>query len=266
MPALQRTAWEFDGPQYEWGRFYSLDWKCRCSFVDGIKYFALPPSVEEGSPDPVSCAIRKLTRHCKEISLQGIFHPSLFDPPTSGPGADEQPCWQSTTRLRVIMHPCSPDGNWILHPWGHREAPHRTRYEKYQRRDDITLKHELPVDRWIPDAQRLDAMITAFARCCARMPALKVADLRFEAVSYYHNMDYDQKPFQVIFIAAFHRMDYWKGDSDENPCSCCRFYMHLGYWRLERETMAELEAVGMKRGGDRSTIHFLPWGEFYGEY
>ncbi|KAI1165550.1 hypothetical protein F5B18DRAFT_610092 [Nemania serpens] len=224
----------------------------------------LPRFVEDGSPDPVSCAIRRLTRHCKEIVLYGTFGLSLFDPPTSGPAAEEQPCWQSTTTLRVRMLPCTPDGSWLLRPKASSTTPippinlpgglidctqlppgYRNTTEEYIEDEEydsihgsvIDLNEECgsvhssvtdllttggqPVPEWDPDNENLSAMITAFARCCNRMPALKVADVRFDPLG-------SDLPIQLLFVAALHRMDDWDEDDMANNANACRVYLHIG--------------------------------------
>ncbi|KAH8164305.1 hypothetical protein CIB48_g3926 [Xylaria polymorpha] len=305
MPKLERAEWGLDEAQYDWGRYYSIDKKYRDELVRSIQTMRLPSSlkkfschlkgpnyyddhsqvlprfIKNGEHDPVSCGIRELTRHCTEVSLEGPFHPSLFDPPRSGPAAEQQPCWQHTSILSVKMLPCSPDGSWLFRPYptvadlhlpkglinctrlppgyadteeGLKEA--EDYYDDHEeivmpgRKDHFSLPPTLA-----PDDEKLNAMIIAFARCCARMPALKIADLRFEDIN-------DDYPFQIICIAPFHRLDGWDAEM-ANPADSYRMYLHFDNWRPAYTTITELKNVGVETNGQPSTICFLEWGDFY---
>ncbi|KAI0549784.1 hypothetical protein F4679DRAFT_251269 [Xylaria curta] len=302
MPKLERARWQLNGAAYDWGRYYSIDKIYRDELVQSIQTMHLPSSlktfscelkvpyydynhtqplprfIENGAYDPVSCAIRQLTRLCTDISLEGPFHPSLFDPPSAEPALEEQPCWQHTTELNVKVQPCSPDGSWLLRPQVSQsrlpeglidctQLPpgYADTAEELEEAEDYCDDHEeivmpptvyeysaLPL---IPDDERLNAMIVAFARCCARMPALKIADVRFED----NGKDF---PYQIVFIAAFYRVGCWDTDM-ANSADSCRIYLHFNDWRPTDATIAELENVGVKKYGQPSIIGYLDWGYFF---
>ncbi|KAI1747304.1 hypothetical protein F4782DRAFT_535517 [Xylaria castorea] len=107
----------------------------------------------------------------------------------------------------------------------------------------------------VPDDEKLNAMIVAFARYYARMPALETANVRFED----NNEDY---PYQVVFIAAFYRVSCWDADM-ANTADSCRIYLHVKDWRPTNATIAELNDVGVERYGQPSTIGYLEWGDYY---
>ncbi|KAI0443523.1 hypothetical protein F4803DRAFT_514516 [Xylaria telfairii] len=304
MPKLERAQWGLDEAMYDWGRYYSIDKWCRDELVRSTQTMCLPPSVKkfscrlkapnyfcenrqalprfikDGEHDPMSCAIRGLTRHCTEVSLAGPFHSSLFDPPRSGPAAEQQPCWQHTSILSVKMLPCSPDGSWLFRPEspgdvldlpeglidctqlppgyvdteeGLEEA--EDYYDDHQEIVTPPKKYEFDMPKLVPDDEKLNAMIVAFARCCARMPALKIADLRFED----NNEDF---PYQIICIAPFHRIDCWEAEM-ANPADSYRMYLHFNDWLPTDATITELKNVGVETIGQPSTICYLEWGDFY---
>ncbi|KAI3339488.1 hypothetical protein F4824DRAFT_455510 [Ustulina deusta] len=265
MPKLERAEW-LDQAQYDWCRYYSIDKKYRDELVQSIQVMRLPSSlkkfscqlkapyydynhtqvlprfIEDGAHDPVSCAIRELTRHCTDISLEGPFHPSLFDPPSSGPAVEEQPCWQYTTILSVKVLPCSPDGRWLFRPqvsqlhlpeglidctqlppgYADTEEGREEAEDYYDDHEQIIMPpktYEYSKLTLVPDDEKLNAMIVAFARCCARMPALETAAVWFEDNS-------EDFPYQVTFIAAFYRVPVWDIDM-ANSVDSCRFYLHV---------------------------------------
>ncbi|KAI0424845.1 hypothetical protein F5Y09DRAFT_323297 [Xylaria sp. FL1042] len=299
MPKLERAEWFSGYPQYDWGRYYSIDKKYRDELVQSIQNICLPRSVKKfscrlkapyyddyhteelpkfianGANDPVSCAIRELTRHCIDISLEGPFHPSLFDRLNSAPTVEEQPCWQHTTTLSVKVLPCSPDGSWFSRPQGSQgripeglvdcsQLPpgyadtaeeEEEAEEYYADHEDFLMPSstgEYDIITLIPDDERLNAMIAAFARCCARMPALQTAILSFEDIHHEHY------PFEVTFIAAFHPFPFWD-EEIESSADSCRIFLHLKDWQPTDETMAELKNIGVERCGQPSTIGYLEW-------
>ncbi|KAI1146349.1 hypothetical protein F4825DRAFT_440977 [Nemania diffusa] len=307
MPEVQHVYWALDESRYDWGRYYVIDKQYRDGLVEGIRAVRLPSSVrdfscllkpvlhrepgqelprfvEEGAHDPVSCAIRELTRDCTNITLKGPFHPSLFDPPKSGPAAEEQPYWQQTASLHVEMGLCSPDGSWLFLPRsvdeidtselpeglidytqlppGYADAEQTPEevtdyFEDHQEaivpRSQIDY-HTLDL---VPNEEKLNALLAAFARGCARMPALEIANLRID----YDNDD--NWPFQVVCVAALHRLEYWDVDKADDP-KYWRVYIHAHNWRPTEATIAQLKNIGVERNGEPSTICFLTWGEFYG--
>ncbi|KAI0452629.1 hypothetical protein F5B21DRAFT_332459 [Xylaria acuta] len=294
MPKLERAVWKLSNAQYDWGRYYSIDKKYRDNLAQSVQTIRLPSSVkkfschlktpyyypdhsqvlprfiEDGANDPVSCAIRELTKHCTEVSLEGPFHPSLFDPP----------CWQHMTRLNVKVLPCSPDGSWLFRPrapftrmdlprglidctqlppgYANTEEEREEAEEYYDDYERIVMPptvHEYTMLTLVPDSEKLNAMITEFARCCARMPALEVADVRFE----FENAD--NWPFQVICIAPFQGLVDLEAGMPI-ALDSYRMYLHVNEWRPTDATITELKNVGLERNGQPSTICFLPWGDY----
>ncbi|KAI0185695.1 hypothetical protein EV127DRAFT_195972 [Xylaria flabelliformis] len=301
MPNLERAEW-LNEALYDWGRYYSIDKIYRDELVRSIQTKHLPSSlkkfscqlkvpsydnnhtqplprfIEDGAYDPVSCAIRQLTRLCTDISLEGPFHPSLFDPAGFEPAVEEPPCWQHTTELNVKVLPCSPDGSWLLRPQvsqshlpegltdctqlppGYADTEEgREEAENYcDDHEDIVMPpkiYEYSALALVPDDEKLNAMIVAFARCCARMPTLKIADVRFEDNGH----DF---PYQISFIAAFYRVPYWDTDM-ANSADSCRIYLHFNDWRPADATIAELKNVGVEKYGQPSTIAYLDWGYYF---
>ncbi|KAI0814079.1 hypothetical protein GGR55DRAFT_495121 [Xylaria sp. FL0064] len=299
MPNLECAEWFSGYPQYDWGRYYSIDKKYRDELVQSIqtmrlpglvKKFScrlkapyyddchteeLPKFIENGAHDPVSCAIRELTKHCIDIALEGPFYPSLFDPQSFTPTAEEQPCWQHTTTLNVKVLPCSPDGSWLSRPQGAQvripeglvdcsqlppgyadtEEEEEEAEEYYADHEDFLMpssEGECDILTLIPDDEKLDVMITAFARCCARMPALQTAILSFEDIHHEHY------PFEVTFIAASHPFSFWD-EEIESSADCCRIFLHLKDWQPTDATMAILKNIGVERSGQPCTIHYLEW-------
>ncbi|KAI0109001.1 hypothetical protein GGR51DRAFT_514001 [Nemania sp. FL0031] len=304
MPKVEQVRWDLGQDGDGWGRYYSMDKQYRSDLVKGIQATRLPSSVkdftcylkqpshrtpgqalpkfvEDDAHDPVSCAIREFTRDCTNVTLKGPFHPSLFDPPKSGSGSEEQPCWQQMTTLHVEMALCSPDGSWLFRPerpiadvdlpeglidctrlppgYGDTEEELEEAEEFYQDHKDIIrppTQYEYSAVALIPNDEKLNALLTAFARGCARMPALKVANLRID----FENED--NWPFQVICVGALHRLGYWDADI-ANGSGCCRVYLHVNEWRPTDATIEELKNIGVEMNDQPSTICFLPWGDFY---
>ncbi|KAJ8106111.1 hypothetical protein ONZ43_g7173 [Nemania bipapillata] len=301
MPKAEQIAWVLDECDDDWGRYYSIDKQYRDGIVQAIQAMRLPASVKDffcslkkpsysepgqelpkfikkGAHDPVSCAMRELTRHCVKVSLKGSFHPSLFDPPISGPVAS---CWQQTTNLRVEMALCSPDGSWLFQPQslvqgvdlpeglldctqlppGYAETEEENEeaidyFEDWQSVIFPPRKIEYNRVELIPNDEKLNALLVAFARGCAKMPVLEIAIVHIE----YENDD--NWPFQIICVAASHRLGYWEEAMDVNP-NTWRFYLHTNEWQPTKATLAVLKEVGEERNGEPSTVCFLQWGDFY---
>ncbi|KAI8947144.1 hypothetical protein F4801DRAFT_592857 [Xylaria longipes] len=283
MPKLDRAVWGLNNAQYDWGRYYSIDKKYRDHLVQGIHTIRLPSSalpkfIEDGADDPVSRAVRELTKHCTEVLLEGPFHPSLFNPTGSAP--EEEPCWQHTTILNVKVLPCSPDGSWLFRPqapfahinlpkglidctqlppgYADTEEEREEAEEFYDDYETIVMPPTVYIytmPTLVPDDERLNAMIVAFARCCARMPALEVADVRFE----FENAE--NWPFQVICVAPFQRLAGLEAGM-AIALDSYRMYLHVDEWRPTDATITVLKNVGVERNGQPSTVCFLPWGDY----
>ncbi|KAI0474722.1 hypothetical protein F4859DRAFT_514571 [Xylaria cf. heliscus] len=223
MPNLEVVFWPLDKASHQWDRYYSVDKEFRSGLVQAIQTSPLPfstrffqfhlkrPSltmpthilpkfIADGEIDDVSCAIRKFTSHCEQIKLSGSFGLSLFDPPM-----EEQPCWQNTTRLRVLMTLDLPDGSCLFEvPGNHvnlaqrdfsydqlppgygdtgQELESALRYFMVHKNNLLgsrSVDGRSPIVHHIsihPNEQKLNALFAAFARCCVRMPVLTLAEL-----------------------------------------------------------------------------------------
>ncbi|KAI1299858.1 hypothetical protein F5Y03DRAFT_408580 [Xylaria venustula] len=300
MPNLEKLEWGLDEAEFGWGRYYSIDKQYRDNLVHSTKTMGLPQSlrsfactlkrpgynrqfdnedhslprfIERGSPDPMSLAMRDLTRNCTDIRLSGSFLPALFHPLSSIPGAEEQPCWQHAKRLNIMIFPCSPDGSWLMRqrlqptievdvpehlldctqlPPGYADTEEgcqqaQTFYNDHLERV-IRTTDEYYAPPLFPDDENMNAMMVAFARCCARMPALEYAIVDFD---YYQPSGY-----QMICVAAHHRLPDFKVDK-EGPLDRCRIYLHFNDWRPEDATINEFEQVGVKKDGKPSSIFFV---------
>ncbi|KAI0966056.1 hypothetical protein F4678DRAFT_450633 [Xylaria arbuscula] len=300
MPNLERIEWGLDEAEFGWGRYYSIDKQYRDNLVHSTQTICLPPSVrnfsctlkrpeynrqydkksyslprfvKRGDPDPMSLAMRELTRNCTDIRLSGSFLPSLFDPPSSRLRAEEQPCWQHAKRLNIMIFPSSPDGSWLMRyrmgpaveidvpehlldctqlPPGYADTEEGRQQDQTFYNDHLervmrtTDGYYSPASS--PDDENMNAMTVAFARCCARMPALEYAAVEFD---YYEPFGY-----QMICVAPHHRVPDFEVDK-ESSVDRCRVYLHLKDWVPEDATINELEKVGMKKDGKPSAICFV---------
>ncbi|KAI0595744.1 hypothetical protein F4775DRAFT_347129 [Biscogniauxia sp. FL1348] len=303
-----RTDWDLSYITNSWGRYFRIDQLYRDGLVEGIKSSTLPArttnfhcalkspqasNVETlprftatESHDPVSCALRHLTRNCTQVSVAGPIHFSFFDPPAGVPGGDAL-CWQRLTELRVKVDMRGPDGSWLfrledndaaaaaaaadasdsmtelqqlLPPgYGETEDEREEAEEYYDDHQDVVLSQqqqgELNHFRAIPDDVKMNALLTAMARACSRMPALQVAVLEAE----YDNDD--NWPFQVCFVAAHKSFGSWDAEYADGTGSW-RVYLHVDEWRPAEATLEEFMMIGRARGGLESIVCFLPWGTF----
>jgi len=352
MPNLESTSWQIDECPSLWGRYYSLDKKYRDGLVEGaaaagtlphtLRKFRcrlkhpfydhpqpLPRFINDGSaPDPVSCALQRLTRDCEEIKLKGSFMPCLFDPPPSPPSTEtavgEQPkeqelCWQRTRILHVMMDLSRPDGTWHFSPGeneidvpdtllncrqlppGYRTSPvtytigaHKYEVDVEKNDYDYLIKnmHMVAPRRFPPypiilpasvvdndENGKLNALLTAFSRCCARMPALEVAFLEISAAEfplrqpgfapdggYESDNDWwddfiDDHAFEVMCVPAGHHAYGWPADEAADS-SRTRVYLHGRGWQphRHRQAMKELEKIGLKRDGFPAIVQVVEWG------
>ncbi|RYC57615.1 hypothetical protein CHU98_g8600 [Xylaria longipes] len=299
LPNLENVQWILASAYDDWGCCYSIDKQCRNGLVQSIqagrlpssvKYFSaslkqptlyqpdqmLPRFIENNMPDPLSLAMRDLTRHCDEIDLRGSFSPTLFDPPRPGRAAEEQPCWQSTTKLKVNMALDYPDGsrlfqtqtpafniylpeglincNQLLPGYGDTKEERETAskyFNDYPKAKEYLDHYPGNSFTFIPDDEKLNTLFTAFARCCARMPALKKAVVQLNGFNYLWrpNVDNDNWPFMVSCVAPFPNVD---GSSTPWSVNLC-----VGNWRPTRATITKMEKIGEEKDGRTSTIRFF---------
>ncbi|KAI0548365.1 hypothetical protein F4679DRAFT_596793 [Xylaria curta] len=315
MPNLEGIYGDFECAEQGWGRYYSIDKQCLSELVQIIKVKCLPSSVknfvchlktptiftiaqllprliEHNTPDPVGLAMRELTRHCDNISISGSFGPSLFEPPMSVLVAEAQPCWQSTTRLRVKMSVYYPDGSWLFRPrepfnsinlhegminctqlppgYGNTKEEREAAFKYFQdhpetmdlEHTDYTIGSHLRFDA-VPDDEKLNTLLVAFARCCARMPALKVARISLiELLNNALSWDWPIKGFAVVCVAPFSRKlweveELYRRSLEVEESSSWTVLLRIGNWRPTSATIAELEYIGTVKGGQPSTVSYI---------
>ncbi|KAI3317819.1 hypothetical protein HD806DRAFT_513835 [Xylariaceae sp. AK1471] len=249
------------------------------------KHQKLPEFIEPGTDDPVGLALRESTKHCMGVELSGSLGPSVFDASIDTQRANGELCWQNTTDLRVMVHMCSPDGTWLFDvesedpfeddnaeevlgaldhlPPGYGATDEaREEAEEYfdDHRDFLLEVSEDDHDRSsrsVPNDDKMNAFLTAFARRCSLMPALQVATLEAE----YDNPD--SWPFQVSCAAPGEPFSDWDTEFADGTDSW-RVYLHVHDWRPTEATLDAFKAIGKGRDGQEPTICFLPWGTFDG--
>ncbi|KAI1490117.1 hypothetical protein F5X96DRAFT_637732 [Biscogniauxia mediterranea] len=309
MVKATRADWDLSYVRNSYGRYIRVERLCRDGLVESIEYTTLPTAttnfrcelqspeasilkilpkfVTAGSHDPVSCALRHLTRNCTQISVEGPIHFSFFDPPSGVLGGDAL-CWQHLAELRVKVDMRGPEGSWLfrldddnnatttanasdpttelqqlLPPgYGETEEEREESEEDYNDHYDIIffqMEQQEQYDnseRSVPDDVQMNTLLTAMARACSRLPALQVAVLEAE----YDNDD--NWPFQVCCVAADKRFGSWDTKYADGNTGSWRVYFHVGEWRPAEATLREFKMVGRARGGPESTVCFLPWGTF----
>ncbi|XXH00829.1 hypothetical protein Hte_007180 [Hypoxylon texense] len=258
MPNASHVDWNLSTCHTTgWGLYDYMSQTWRDGLARSIESITLPPSVERfsfnmfvpgtgrfqilpnfigssSSPDPVSLALRKLTKNCTEVSIEGSIHASLFDPPAV-PGTaphEAAPAWENLTRLEVKASMCGPDGKWLFkldpgdddgmepdplpedvdfgHPppgYGATE-PELEEAEAYydEHQEDIapaTMDGLVPQDagdylRTEVDDGPMNGLLAAFARGCGRRstPRLRAAVFQSE---FFNPENW---PFQVACFAA----------------------------------------------------------------
>ncbi|KAI1637848.1 hypothetical protein F4809DRAFT_602874 [Biscogniauxia mediterranea] len=307
MVKATRADWDLSYMENGWGRYMRIDQLYRDSLVESIECTTLPAAttnfrcalkspqasnvetlprfVAAESHDPVSCALRHLTRNCTQVSVEGPIHFSFFDPPSGVLGGDAL-CWQHLAELRVKVDMRGPEGSWlfrledndatttanasdsttelqqILPPgYGETEEEREEAEEYYDDHQDIIFlsqqqqQQQDDSSRSIPDDVQMNTLLTAVARACSRLPALQVAVLEAE-----HDND-DNWPFQVSCVAAGKPFGSWDTEYADGTGSW-RVYLHVDEWRPAETTLREFKMVGRARGGPESTVCFLPWGTF----
>ncbi|KAI0882405.1 uncharacterized protein GGS22DRAFT_169308 [Annulohypoxylon maeteangense] len=283
-----------------WGRYFRFDQIYRDGLVDAIRSTPLPASTKSFSCsfhpsnghtaqkipnfigtenyDPVSCALRHLTRNCTSVTVKGPIHASFFDPPADVLGGDAD-CWKNLSDLTVNVKMKGPDGAWLFRqedgsstpdspgsPTDHYRLPPgfgQTEEEDKEAQEYLD-KHfqsffgqggEWPIPRSIPNDAAMNTLLTAMARGCSRLPNLQ--EFIFSA-RCDHNENW---PFQVCFVASSHSFGSWDTIAAHGTGEW-RVYMHMNRWRPTEATLEELRMIGRIRDGRDSEVCFLPWGIF----
>ncbi|KAI4863999.1 hypothetical protein F4820DRAFT_425068 [Hypoxylon rubiginosum] len=309
MPNASHVDWDLSTCHTtSWGLYHHMSRIWRDGLVRSIESTTLPPSVKKfsfnmlvpgtarfqilpnfigsgSSPDPVSSALRKLTKNCTEVHIEGSMHASLFDPlavPGTAPH-EAAPAWEKVTQLDVKASMCGPDGKWLFTldpdddakpeeppegldfdrlPPGHGTTDSELDeadeyYDEY--REEIAPDGDNPdgeLFRTDVDDELMNPLLTAFARGCGRgnTPALRTATFLSDSFNA------GNCPFQVIcFAAGMEAPLEWDeiagGDRD-----AWRVFFHVNDWRPREETLEEFRRIGRGRNGHDTVVCFLPWG------
>ncbi|KAI1399762.1 hypothetical protein F4819DRAFT_464036 [Hypoxylon fuscum] len=314
MPNVSYVDWDLSTCHtISWGLYHYMSRIWRDGLVQSIESTALPPSVEKfsfkmfvpgtsrfqilpnfigstSSPDSVSTALRKLTKDCAEVYIEGSIHASLFDPlavPDTAPH-EAALAWEKVTQLDVRASMRGPDGKWLfkidpndgtpgnppedldfdrLPPgYGTSESELDEAEEYYDEyREDIAPD---TMDEYNPDGEvfrteaddgPMNALLAAFARGCRRgnAPALRTATFQSE----FFNTD--NWPFQATCFAAGEVAPLgWDAEFAGGDRDAWRVFFHVGNWRPTEETLEEFRRVGRERDGRDAVVCFLPWGDF----
>ncbi|KAI1812189.1 hypothetical protein GGS20DRAFT_559035 [Poronia punctata] len=246
----------------------------------------LPKFTEAGIDDPVGLALRELTKNCRKVELGGFLAKSTFETSRNTQDADVESCWQNTTHLRIMLpkYGCSPDGTYLFDvgdvdqdaddyeeevraalnhlPPGYSvtEEEREAAEEFFDDHLDFLLGEEDDeVDgpmRNIPNNQKMNATLTAFAHRCSLMPALEEAVLEV----FYDSEE--EWPFQVWCFAP-HTLGHFNWDKNfKAGIDSWRVYFHVDEWRPTAATLDAFVAIPGKRDGGESIISFLPWGDY----
>ncbi|KAI0834125.1 hypothetical protein F5Y06DRAFT_279927 [Hypoxylon sp. FL0890] len=251
-------------------------------FVPGTNRFQiLPDFIGSSSSDPVSSALRKLTKDCTEVYIAGSIHSSLFDSlavPGTAPH-EAAPAWEKVTRLEVKASMYGPDGKWLFKPdpdddmtpetlpeyldfdrlppgYGTTESELDEAEEYYDAYlEDIKPERMEGIEDIEslrkPDDGLLNALLTAFARRCRNMPALLNATFEFEIFNT------DIWPFQVSYLAAGKAsLSEWD-DEFADDCEISRVNFDVGNWRPAEETLEEFRRIGRERDGCDAVVYFF---------
>ncbi|KAI1821440.1 hypothetical protein F4861DRAFT_518702 [Xylaria intraflava] len=242
------------------------------------KYHALPNFTGPDAEDPVVIALRGLTRDCSKISLEGPFTPSLFHVATDAREGDSY--WQNTTKLLIKVDMRGSNGNWLFDPgpWNriqdystvnlpdalNRLPPGYGAVHSQERREaeqyfyskvwvDYNVKALVKhgICRTLPNEDRMNALLAAFARHCSLMPALRSAQLECE-----HDNEYGLC-FRVSCFAPGEPHDFGSEYVDGNDS--WRVGLRVGQWRPTEATLDAFREIGQSRDGRSATICFVPW-------
>ncbi|KAF3064542.1 hypothetical protein GL218_02186 [Daldinia childiae] len=313
MPNVSHVDWDLSTCHtISWGLYHYMSRIWRDGLVQSIESTTLPPSVEKftfkmfvpgtgrfqilpnfigsTSSDSVSLALRKLTKDCAEVYIDGSIHASLFDP-LAGPGTAPQEAalaWEKVTRLEVRVSMCGPDGKWLfkidpndetpgnppedldfdcLPPgYGTTESELDDAEEYYDDHREDIAPETMDENNWDGEFFRtkaddgpMNALLVAFARGCRRgnMPALRTAILQCE----FFNTD--NWPFQVTYFAAGATAPIgWDAEFAGGDHDAWRVFFHVGNWRPAEETLKEFRRIRRELDGRDTVVCFLPWGDF----
>lgn len=309
MPNVSHVDWDLSTCDTEnWGLYHYMSRIWRDGLIQSIESTALPSSVEKfrftmyvpeirfqtlpdfigstSSPDPVCLALRKLTKDCAEVYIDGSVHTSLFDPLAATGIAPHKAslAWEKVTRLEVMASIYTPDGKWLFKrdpSDGTPESPHLdldvnhlppgygSTKSELDEAEEYYEEHYLditPVDedgefysRTEVNDGPMNALLAAFARGCGRgsAPVLRTATLESE----FRNDD--NWPFQVTCFAAGEAAPLgWDAEFAGGDHGAWRVFFHVGDWRPAEETLEEFRRIGRERDGCDTVVCFLPWGNF----
>ncbi|KAI0845396.1 hypothetical protein F5Y00DRAFT_170636 [Daldinia vernicosa] len=292
MVQAKSISWNLEYREDSWGRYYSIDRRFRNELVQSIMSADLPASttrfscnipgpfannwqmllpqfITPGDHDPVSCAFRRLTRHCTYVHIMGPIHATFFDPPADLPNGVEQ-SWNSVETLKATVSMHNPEGKWLFRlengvdedrnplitldqlPPGYGDTK-----EELEEREKYYFRHMVDPDireepeRVIPNDIELNALFTAFARACCRLPKLKEASV--EVVC----MGRDIWQYEVGCLAPGTPSPRGK-PMPSHDINSWRVYFYLHRWQPSKSTLDELKMIGRTRDGWDPV--FL-WGE-----
>ncbi|KAI1180781.1 hypothetical protein F4777DRAFT_172396 [Nemania sp. FL0916] len=319
MPNVTHVDWDLSAFAYDSWAPYLYPYRLwRNGLVQSIDSISLPQSVEtfrfkmyvpeimqnqeppdftgpDPSPDPFSSALRKLTKDCTEIFIDGSIHPSLFDPPVISNIASNKgtaPAWEKATHLDVRANILGADGQWLFQFPANNAPPDPPRpdpqtfdpehlppgYGTTESELDETeefydeqsmylaeVKADFQED-WAIARDRINdtpmnKLLRAFARACApeNTPALRTALLHSD---YTNNDNWD---FQVVcYGAGTEAPSDWDAQFAGGGRDTWRFFFHhYQSWTPEESTLEAFRQVGRERNGRDAILATLPWGTFY---
>ncbi|KAI0407446.1 hypothetical protein F4802DRAFT_595260 [Xylaria palmicola] len=316
MPNVSHVEWHFLTRQRDadWGLYHYVSRLWRDGLVQSIESITLPSSVESfrfemsvpgvdrfqilpkfigstSSPGPVSYALRKLTKDCTEIVIEGPIHPSLFDPLAvpSTSSHEATVTWEKVTQLAVCARrDGGANGGWLFKldpedavalesPPEHLDLDHlppgygttESELDEAEKYYDDHLYAMTPFvrewkykDIWDlrmeVDDGPMNTLLAAFARGCRNMPALRTA--AFETELYSPGSWW----FQVTCFAAGEATPWgWDAEFADGDCSTWRVFFHVYDWRPAEETLEAFRRIGREHDGRDTVVCFLPLGEFH---
>jgi hypothetical protein len=169
---------------------------------DDDQALAMPDLVAPAQQDPLSVGLCALAAQLQELNLRGFVTEHLFPAPDAPPSAQ----WSRMRRLTVEFHPLRPDGSWYFvgprgedpHPEGFviSEADHYPPVQTTAEDEEVDEQWDedpqggeevdfFPdVFRTEPLAERIEPLLSAFAKAVKNMGALEDAEL-FAYLAWY---------------------------------------------------------------------------------